>query len=273
MTIHEMQEYKREKGYTNEMIAEMAGLPLGTVQKIFGGITKSPRQETIRALEKVFLKERDFFRDYPTLRAYGTIPAPDVLRDPSPAYKADPRQGHYTIDDYYALPPNRRVELIDGIFYDMASPSKAHQIILARLHLALAPCVDSHPGCELFLAPSDVCLDNDDYTMVQPDLYITCGQKQTDKRRHNGPPDFIIEILSPSNRAHDLYRKTNKYQLAGVREYWVVDPQRDKVIVYDFEHEEAPVTYTFKDRVPVLISSGKCSVDFAPIYERVKDYL
>ena len=108
--------------------------------------------------------------------------------------------------------------------------------------------------------------------MVQPDLYIVCNSHDSDPRRLNGAPDFIIEILSPSSRTHDMFRKLNKYHGANVREYWIVDPDRQRVTVYDLEHEELPVTYTFADTVPVLISNGECSVDFAQIRERLKRF-
>lgn len=83
-------------------------------------------------------------------------------------------------------------------------------------------------------------------------------------------PDFIIEILSESTRKKDSYLKLMKYQKAGVREYWLVDPDKKKVIVYDLEKVEIPVIYGFTDQVPVRIFDGKCVVDFSLIYENIK---
>ena len=165
------------------------------------------------------------------------------------------------------------MELIDGVIYDMSCPLRVHQAILGQLHLQLAPCVEEHPECELFFAPADVRLDNDNRTMVQPDLYIVCGKEETDKRRLNGAPDFVIEILSPSNRAHDMIRKLNKYHNAGVREYWIVDPEKLRVMVYDFTEDIYVKLYSFEDTIPVLISQGECSVDFRKILEKVRKYL
>ena len=108
--------------------------------------------------------------------------------------------------------------------------------------------------------------------MVQPDLLIICGRNDGDTRRINGAPDFIVEILSPSNRYHDMYRKLNKYRLASVREYWIIDPEKKRVTVYDFEHDDLPVTYRFTDRVPVLISGGECFVDFVKVDDVLKRY-
>lgn len=99
MTIQEMRDKKKEMGYTYAQIADLSGVPLGTVQKIFSGETESPRYDTILALEQLF-------RDIPVVRE-------------SSSYKSGSRyerNGSYTLDDYYALPDEQRVELIDGYF-------------------------------------------------------------------------------------------------------------------------------------------------------------
>lgn len=177
------------------------------------------------------------------------------------------------IKDYYALPDDRRVELIDGWIYDMAAPSRIHQTVLIQLAAQFVSCLKEHPEILLQIAPSDVRLDNDRWTMVQPDLFIVCNSQDNDPQRTNGAPDFIIEILSPSNRYHDMFRKLNKYRLAHVREYWIIDPEKQRITVYDFEHDELPMTYTFGDTVPIGISKGECEVDFSEIYDKVKKYL
>ena len=303
MTIQEMQQRKIELGYTNEMLAEKSGVPLGTVQKIFAGQTKAPRIRTILALEQV-LKPQDL----PGVPRRPHAPGgpvqyryefekeqQSVVAEPQAAYNAstvsgektreaarealkkgiisEELQGTYTIDDYYLLPDERRIELIDGVFYDMTGPLKVHQQILVHLGYLLYSCVGKHPECELYIAPSDVRLDNDEMTMVQPDLFVVCDSEDDDPRRTNGAPDFAVEILSPSSRSHDMIRKLYKYRYAGVREYWIVDPENQQVIVYEFEKSDLPAIFTFSDTVPVGISGGECSVDFSVIREKVKKYL
>ena len=276
MNLQEMKERKIELGLSNEKISELSGVPLGTVQKIFAGITKMPRYDTISALEKVLENggfERALCESVPQPSGSAGVREAAVRYGSANTAVKDPDQGGYTIEDYYALPDERRVELIDGIFYDMAAPVPVHQIILLQLHLQLAACAESHPECEVFVAPCDVRLDRDNRTMVQPDVFVICSDDQITKKRIEGAPDFVIEILSPSSRSHDMFRKLNKYRYAGVREYWIVDPDELKIIVYDLEHDSLPEKYTFRDSVPVLISGGECSVDFQRIYDKIKRYL
>ena len=282
MTIKEMQDRKRELGYTNQMIADLSGIPLGTVQKIFAGCTKAPRRRTIEILEKALSdpqkKTGESAGDVQSRtrerssQIYQRMAPAMTICEPESVYASAPKQGHYTLEDYYALPDTVRAELIDGYLYDMAAPTTIHQTILTQVWLQLFQCTESHPGCRAFAAPLDVRLDNDDFTMVQPDLLIICGRNDGDTRRINGAPDFIVEILSPSNRYHDMYRKLNKYRLASVREYWIIDPEKKRVTVYDFEHDDLPVTYRFTDRVPVLISGGECFVDFVKVDDVLKRY-
>lgn len=85
-----------------------------------------------------------------------------------------------------------------------------------------------------------------------------------------GAPDMVIEILSPSTRKKDMGLKLKKYITARVREYWMVDPDKKKVVVYDLEHNELPAIYGFEDQVPVKIFAGKCQIDFSEIYSYIE---
>ena len=265
MTIDEMKTRKRELGYTNEMISELSGVPLGTVQKLFAGFTSAPRKKTIDAIEKVLSRKQISYDDVSARPA-------SVIRESEPAY-AVPSKGPYTIDDYMALPEDVRVELIDGYFYDMASPRQIHQGILGQLHLLFAQCMEEMKknDCWLFFAPFDVQLDMDKYTVVQPDLLIICGLNKIPKEKGYvyGAPDLALEVLSPTSRSHDMILKLRKYMNAGVREYWIVDPENEAVLVYYFEENDLPRRYDFSDTVPVSISGGHCRIDF----KIIKTYL
>ena len=175
-----------------------------------------------------------------------------------------------TIQDYLNLPEGVRVELIDGQFYDLAAPTFAHQLLCTYILQELLNYIDSNKGdCIPLVAPLDVQLDCDEKTMVQPDVLVVCDRNKITKERLFGAPDLVMEILSPSTWYHDTVRKLLKYKKAGVREYWIVMPRQQKVLVYAFEKSDRPIEYSFEDKIPVAIWDGKCMVDFKKIFEKV----
>lgn len=163
----------------------------------------------------------------------------------------------YTIDDIYALPEGKRAELIDGQIYNMAPPSTEHQRILNFLSTEINIYIrQNHGTCEIFPAPFAVFLFEDDSKYLEPDISVICSKDKINSRGCCGAPDWIIEILSPSTKRMDHYIKLSLYQAAGVREYWIVDPFKKTVIVYDMEHDGGPVIYPFTEKVPVGIYPG-----------------
>ncbi len=254
MTIQEMNERKKELGYSYEKIAELSGVPVGTVQKVLGGITKTPRYDTLYALEKV-------------LSPYQSL----MVRE-SVAVYGEKKQGEYTVEDYFALPDERRVELIDGVIYDMTSPNLIHQTISAEIFARIREFIRKKKGkCLPGVAPWDVQLDCDNKTMVQPDVYVICDKSKVVDGRLFGAPDFIAEILSPSTAKKDTGIKAAKYAAAGVREYWIVDSRRERIIVYILNEEGYYdiSLYTFEDEIPVFIFHNECKIDF----KEISDYI
>lgn len=268
MTLEEMKARKKELGLSNKEIAKRSGVPLGTVQKIFGGVTEAPRMETVIALERVLRRESDGYAA--GFSGPGRI---DYVAEPVSAYNAGPsflhikKQGEYTLEDYYALPDDRRAELIDGVIYDMAAPTYEHQIISGELSYQLQDFVKKNGGkCRVLTAPFDVQLDKDNRTMVQPDIMVICDLDKVNSRGIYGAPDFVVEILSPATAKTDMTIKLYKYMSAGVREYWVVDPESRQIFVYRKKEESILLeTCTFDDAVPVGIWDGRCRVDFPEI--------
>lgn len=264
MTLEEMMVIKKEKKLTCESIARASGVPLSTVQKIFSGSTKEPRQLTLDALARALGGEGEGGRSY-TQRMQTN--AAEGVREPLVSCGAVRKEERHTIDDYYALPEDVRVELIDGVFYDMGAPALKHQRILGDLFVLFRECAERHGmPCEVYLSPCDVRLDRDNYTMVQPDLLVICGEYDAEGIRYEGAPDLVVEILSPSTRRKDLTLKLFKYQNAGVREYWVIDPMFRQVTVHYFEDENYhPEPYDFDAEIPVRISGGECCIDFSRV--------
>lgn len=263
MTIEQMMERKKELGYSYETISNLSGLPLSTVQKVFGGYTKSPRYETLKKLEEVLWFDGIADTDKPIS---------PILKEAS-AYGCNlKKQGEYTLEDYYALPDDERVELIDGEFYVMEAPGVPHQHFCFELAIAIREYIKKNKGkCMVFVSPIDVQLDCDQKTMVQPDVLVLCDLNNMKRKCIYGAPDFIIEILSLGSRKKDSTLKLWKYANAGVREYWYVDLERKRVFVHDLEHDDTDLVqiFTFEDEVPVGIFNGQCKVRFADIYEQV----
>lgn len=166
------------------------------------------------------------------------------------------REEFYTVDDIYTLPDGQRAELIDGKIYDMATPSLTHQRISSILHNEIYNYIKNNRGeCEAFAAPFAVFIDQDNYNYVEPDISVICDTKKLDERGCNGAPDWVVEIVSPSSKRMDYFIKLFKYQAAGVREYWIVDPEKKSVTVYQFE-KEIVEQYSFGDNIPVGIYEG-----------------
>lgn len=177
-----------------------------------------------------------------------------------------PQQKLYTEEDYYNLPENVRAELIDGQFYDMAAPSRIHQTILSELHIVIGNYIKSKDGsCYVYPAPFAVKLFDDRKNIVEPDISVICNPNKLTDRGCSGAPDWIIEIISPSNSVHDYIRKLNLYADAGVREYWIVNPEKQTVLVYFFEENDFDVyQYTFQDKIKVNIYDD-FNIDFSEL--------
>lgn len=157
----------------------------------------------------------------------------------------------FTEEDYYKLPEHVRAELIDGQFYDLSAPNRMHQRILSELHGTIYNYIKTKGGpCEVYPAPFAVKLFKDDKTIVEPDISVICDPNKLTDRGCTGAPDWILEIVSPSNPTHDYIRKLNLYLDAGVREYWIVDPIKTTVVVYHLIEEQFKMTvYTFQNKI------------------------
>ena len=159
-----------------------------------------------------------------------------------------------TLEQYETLPEEKRVEVFDGVIYDMSSPSQIHQTISMELSNIIYNYLKSKEGtCQVFSAPFDVKLSDNPLTIVQPDIMIICDKDILDGKRCNGAPDFIIEIVSPGKPTDDYVRKLYYYQNYGVREYWIVDPKRRIVTVNYFEGNNVSIQYSFDSIIKVNI--------------------
>ena len=147
-------------------------------------------------------------------------------------------QCRYTFSDVLTWNEDERVEIIDGEAIMLATPSTDHQLISGALFAQLYNFLEGKK-CRVISAPFAVRLfeqDGDSLkdvdTVVEPDLSVVCDREKLDGKGCKGAPDMIIEILSPSTHRHDRITKYNLYQRAGVREYWIVEPETQTVQVF-----------------------------------------
>lgn len=159
----------------------------------------------------------------------------------------------YTIDDIFALPDGERAELIDGRIYYMAPPNTSHQRIVHFFDREIGNYIQGKKGeCEVFPAPFAVFLNENNKNYVEPDISVICDKSKITDKGCLGAPDWVIEVVSSGSRAMDYYKKLFKYRTAGVREYWVVDSEKQMITVYDFEGDNM-TEYSFGEDVPVGI--------------------
>ncbi len=137
----------------------------------------------------------------------------------------------FTYNDYLLLPEDKRYEIIDGELYMVAAPNTKHQRVSRRLGAALLQHIEQKGLGEIFIAPYDVVLS--DENVVQPDILLVRKERAGVITEANlqGAPDLAVEILSPGTRNKDFELKRKAYARFGVQEYWIVDPDADTIEV------------------------------------------
>ncbi|MSN26855.1 MAG: Uma2 family endonuclease [Geobacter sp.] len=156
-----------------------------------------------------------------------------------PANLAEKLDEHFTYGQYCQWNDGERWELIDGVPYNMTpAPVRKHQGILMRVSLVVGNFLAGKP-CRAYFAPFDVRFpdsseqnDSDVPTVVQPDLVVICDEKKLDDRGCRGAPDLVVEILSPSTSRKDIGAKFRLYERHGVREYWIIHPAEESLMVF-----------------------------------------
>ena len=178
------------------------------------------------------------------------------------------REEHYTYADYAAWDTEERYELIDGVPYLMSpAPRTKHQRITGRLYSEFDFFLRGKT-CEVFIAPFDVRLNADTYDdiVVQPDITIICDKSKIDDMGCKGVPDMVVEVLSPSSARYDKVLKFDVYLKAGVREYWIVDPDSETISVHILQDGEYAVkAYGENDTIPVRVLEG-CKIETQAIF-------
>lgn len=145
----------------------------------------------------------------------------------------------YSYRDYLGWPEDERWELIEGVAYQMAAPSRRHQAIVGQCYYRLRQFLEGKP-CTVYIAPFDVLLpelgeveDGDTTNVVEPDLVVFCDRSKLTTAGARGAPDIAIEIISPSNTVLVLRNKFDLYERMGLREYWIVEPAGEWINRFD----------------------------------------
>ena len=182
------------------------------------------------------------------------------------------RDRRWTYADYknWELAPGERYEIIDGEAFAMSAPTTRHQAMLMELAGQIHTYLRGKT-CKVFPAPFDVRLfyeeDESDDTVVQPDITIVCDERKLGTEGFRGAPDFVVEILSPSNSASEMQTKFDLYRQAGVREYWILDGDKNRLYVYQFEGKTIAsfAAYGAADKAPIGIFSD-LTVELSPVF-------
>jgi Uma2 family endonuclease len=180
--------------------------------------------------------------------------------------------GTWTYEDLFGLPEDKRYEIIAGALYEMPPPSWNHAATVIALIELLLPVVEALGG-EIATAPVGVFFPGAD--PVQPDIVglLPQGPAFPARRGVEGPPDLVIEVLSPSNRAHDRLTKRALYAQAGVREYWLVDPNRRTVEVLTLDRDALHTAQTASgDEIVVSPLLEGATFPLAAIFARVRGF-
>lgn len=160
-----------------------------------------------------------------------------------------PQENRYTYADLMTWDEGERWELIDGYPMMMSSPTPRHSDVSGEIYRQITTyllgkkCKAYHGNIDVRLFEKEGDYPEDVKTVVIPDIAIVCDLSKLDEHGYKGAPDMVVEVLSPSTKRHDLFTKFHLYQRAGVREYWIVDPESKIVQVFLLEDGR----YTLKD--------------------------
>lgn len=138
----------------------------------------------------------------------------------------------YTFEDYLNISDDKRYELIEGELLMTPSPVPGHQRISGKLEFKLRKFITENNLGEVFDAPCDVYLDNEN--VVQPDILFISKERLNiiGEKNIQGPPDIAVEIISESSAYRDLVQKKRLYARFGVKEYWIVIPEEESIEIY-----------------------------------------
>lgn len=180
----------------------------------------------------------------------------------------------YTYEDYLKFLDNEIVEIIDGKIFAMSpAPSRIHQELIMEISAEIRNYIKANNGkCKVYPAPFDVVLiednenEKDSKNIVQPDISVICDKSKLNDKGCLGSPDMIVEVVSKYNPGNDYVKKLYLYEKYKVKEYWIVNPMKNNILVYTLTHTgySEPDVYSFSDKIKISIFEN-LEIDFSSI--------
>ena len=293
--ISELKKRKKALKITTADLAFMAELPVSTVSKIMTGETKMPSYVTIEKLDKALLREemrvrinayrealnkyfddvkstgdnildyKEFERKYRKAQNLNNAPIPyatsiESVTDIS-GNIVKKNELRMTVDALEEFGDDRFLELLDGNLIIGQAPNVQHQMLVQNIGRIIDRYIENNNGkCRMFNVGINVQTDEDDYTLLIPDIVVLCDEDKLNEKGILGAPDLVMEVVSESTRRIDYNDKMHKYMGSGVREYWIIDSSKERVTVYISGEPMMVYVYSFSDNIPVGIYEGKLKI-------------
>ena len=283
MNIEEMKKVKEERGYSFDVLSAYSGVPKVTLVRIFDGTTKKPRTATLQAIERVldgdeyqFPGKRLHFGLSKYTPEYNVLLRPELSRIFWMAERAADPYGFkgVTADEFLNTHTEERTELIDGRVVVMEDPLFIHSEIAQYVFLEFHEYIrKKHKKCRPVISGTNVILrrEFEEDSVVCPDFFVVCDRKKIVKKGVAGAPDFVLEVTSPSNMKRDYYDKPKIYMNAGVREYWVINPQKRNVRCYLQDEEGMDTVHLLGGTLGVHIFDGELQIDLDEISRMIDE--
>lgn len=251
MNIDILAKAREEKGISYARLSELTGISAGALHKILTGETKNPRKDNLDLLEEILIKNT-----------------------PDSACKDKGGNWLCTLEDYYREAEVRRVELIHGSLCDMPQTDQLHQLLLIPIIYAFGKYIETYKGpCVVMTSSIDVQLNEDENTLVHPDMVVICDETKVHRNCIFGAPDFVLEIMTPESRTKDMFLKSYMYAEAGVREYWLLDPEKQMLISFYFESGNLfPKESPLEGKCGVNIYNGRLQINLDELRDIINRY-
>ena len=288
LDIEKLRERKKKLKLTTAEIASMAELPVSTVSKIMTGETKNPSYVTIEKINEVLARKEMlrriyvYFESLKEFIALNPEKSIDQIEYGRKYFKEHSKDYDFsgdiygnlaldkqkiTLENIHQLGEDKQIELLDGHLIYNEAPNVKHQLLVQNIGRVIDAYISANNGnCRMFNVGINLYFEDDDNTLLIPDIVVLCDDSKLGESGITGSPDWIIEVVSPSTRRADYNNKMHKYMCQGVREYWIIDPEKERVTTYIQGEPMMAYVYGFEDVIPVYIYDGQLEI-------RIKDYI